>query len=270
MDISGVPPLFHNESGLVDVNIKEIPLGAILDCLKAEFGIQVNLHDPSIVSSRVSVRLMQKPLEEVIEAILKPVSYLLHREKNRFELIVLTGDYVQTGKQEGDTSKPELTAMLSKSTEDGKAVDVSTDSKSTQGPKSLDEFQPITLEQFLPDQPSLEGQDAADQSAAAQRYEEALLDRALAAIGSEYKQLHDDAIEQLVGLNDHRATEVLVEATRATTDSDARIQAVERLRMHAENLQLRDENSIDALKQLAEDADPKVSQIARQTLQGIQ
>ncbi|MGI0025444.1 MAG: hypothetical protein ACREA4_09925, partial [Nitrososphaera sp.] len=41
-------PLFLYENGLVDVNINEVPLGRILDQLKADFGIRVKLHDPSM------------------------------------------------------------------------------------------------------------------------------------------------------------------------------------------------------------------------------
>lgn len=267
-------PLFLHENGLVDVDINEVPLGTILDQFKAQFGIRVKLHDPSMAYSPVSIALKGSALEEAIKAVLKRVSYVLYPEGNSFVLIVLSTDQDTTRTHGRVTYEPEPTAhpaTLSDITEDGEFVDTFTGYKATWMPKSLDEFQPITMEGFSSGHTveGQEGTDPSEQLEAEQKYEEALIQRALAAINSQYEHLHEEATNQLIGVNDPRATEILVDASRTATDSISRAQAVDALRRHAENLQLTDVTSIDALKQLAEDRDLNVSNIARQALRGV-
>lgn len=267
-------PLFLYENGLLDVNINEVPLGTILDQFKAEFGIRVKLHDPSMAYSRVSIALKGSPLEVAIKAILKRVSYVFYPEGNSFVVIVLSTDQETIRTHGGVTYEPEPTAqpaVLSDITEDGEPVETFTSSKATRVPKSLDEFQPITMEGFSSGHTveGQEGTDPSEQLEAEQKYEEALIQRALAAINSQYEHLHEEATSQLIGVNDPRATETLIGATRTETDSISRAQAVDALRRHAENLQLTDVTSIDALEQLAEDRDLNVSTIAQRALRGV-
>lgn len=94
--------------------------------------------------------------------------------------------------------------------------------------------------------------------------------RALEVLKSDYKHLYAEAIEQLVGILDPRATQALVEAASTDTDAKSRAQAVEALWQHAAHLQFADATSVTALKQLAEDSDASVSKVARRALQDMQ
>lgn len=97
---------------------------------------------------------------------------------------------------------------------------------------------------------------------------EKLLNRALEAL-TEAKHIDHDVLEQLVGAQDPRATEVLVQAASGSSATESRVQAVEALWRHTADHAFGDENAVASLEQLAEDADPRVSTIAHQALQDM-
>lgn len=74
-------------------------------------------------------------------------------------------------------------------------------------------------------------------------------------------------IEQLVGAQDPRATDALVQAASRSSDGASRTQAVEALWRHAADHAFADEVAVASLEQLAIDREPRVSKIARQALQ---
>jgi hypothetical protein len=106
--------------------------------------------------------------------------------------------------------------------------------------------------------------------AVVQEHDKAILKRALDTLSSDYKHLYVEAINQMVGMDNPRATQALVEAASTGLDAKSRAQAVEALWQHAAHLQFADATSIDALKQFAEDSDANVSKIAHRALQDMQ
>ncbi|MGH6635691.1 MAG: hypothetical protein ACRED0_05990 [Gammaproteobacteria bacterium] len=94
------------------------------------------------------------------------------------------------------------------------------------------------------------------------------IERALEALAAA-KTIGQDMIEQLVGAQDPRATEVLVQAASGSSRTKSRAQAVEALWRHAADHAFGDETAVASLEQLAEDADPQVSTIAHQALQDM-
>jgi hypothetical protein len=115
--------------------------------------------------------------------------------------------------------------------------------------------------------------DPATELAKQQERKEALLHRALEALSLEHKPMHAEAIAQLVGMEDPRATQALVEvASNSGTAADvkSRVQAVEALWRHAADLRFSDEVSANALKQLTEDSNSQVAKIARRAVSSME
>lgn len=102
---------------------------------------------------------------------------------------------------------------------------------------------------------------------------EALLDHALAALTSKNKRMHAEAIDQLVGIKDTRATLALIEqAANNSTGADAtfRVMATKALWRHAADLGFNDEVSASALKHFTQDNDSKVAKVARQAVSSME
>lgn len=244
--------LFRVENGLVDLKIDKAPLGTILDRFQAEFDLQVKLYDPSLACSLVSIDLKGTRPTDAIKGIMKSISYALYPEGNSLVVIILSDDELSTSAHGNITGKPKPTTY-------SPSIKAS---KATQEPQSLDEFQPITMGEQ-------ENTDPSEQLKTEQKYQDALVQRALAAIDSGYESLREEAMSELIGVNDPLATETLINATRNGTDSISRAHAVDTLRQHLENLQYTDAVSIEALEQLAGDSDQNVSNIALQALQEL-
>jgi HEAT repeat protein len=134
----------------------------------------------------------------------------------------------------------------------------------------LEEFDPITMED--PFTAGDEGEDT-DRASSADNpaYNDALLQRALNALGSEHKDLYPYAIEQLADLKDPRATQALIDVALngAEQTPEVRRRAVAALSRPVEQLGSADMASTNALKQLAQDSDQEVRAIASQALQAI-
>ena len=89
-------------------------------------------------------------------------------------------------------------------------------------------------------------------------------------MNSEYLHLHAEAINQLQGIKDPRATQALMEAASTGMDMNLRAQAVEALRQHVADRQFADAQVVSTLKRLAADSDENISSIAHQALQDVQ
>jgi hypothetical protein len=75
------------------------------------------------------------------------------------------------------------------------------------------------------------------------------------------------AVEELTGINDPRATSALESVARSSAASDdERRRAAQALWHHAGDLQFSDSNANQALRQLANDGDPTVREIAKRAL----
>jgi hypothetical protein len=197
-----------------------------------------------------------------VQQILRGFSYALYRASHTLTLIVLstgvktTSSLALGGTPDGSTDPtPRLPAAVPRE----------------RVPQSLDEFQPIAVEEpsqereVAGDTPS----DPAEHEARDDVYHEALLHRALDALKSEHKHLHGEAINHLAGLEDPRAMQTLVQVALDGGGLDARLrlQAVGALVQHAENLQFTDSVPVDVLKTLSEDTDANVRSIAQRALQ---
>jgi hypothetical protein len=151
---------------------------------------------------------------------------------------------------------------------DPRPPDTPADERETDGPESLEEFELITMEE--PFTAGDEGEDT-DRASSADNpaYNEALLQRALNALGSEHKHLHRYAIEQLADLKDPRATQALIDVALNGAKQTPQVhrRAVAALSQRVEQLGSADTASANALKQLAQDSDQEVRNIASQALQ---
>jgi HEAT repeat protein len=92
------------------------------------------------------------------------------------------------------------------------------------------------------------------------------------ALRSEHRHLYEDAIDQLGVINDPRAVQALTDATgdRDDLDRSTRRRAVESLWQHATNTRFSDEISIQTLRQLSEDSDENIRNLARQALKEME
>jgi hypothetical protein len=261
------------KNGLIDANINDVSIRKILDELKVKTGTRISIYDPSIANSRVSATLKGIPLDKTIQIILEGFSYALYPLDDIYVVIVLSTDPKMVRTNRRVTSELKTTAQpknLSNATEEVEAQSVADDANNETVPKSLDKFQPITMEEHWLDHVVEESTEDSEQLTIERRYQEALIQRAHDAINSEHEHLYKEALNQLVGINDPRATEMLIDATRTETDWISRAQAVDALWQHAVNLQFSDDASINALKQLVGDSDESVNSIARRALLDIQ
>jgi hypothetical protein len=250
------------ENGLINARIDSAPLGTVLHELARKTGMQIHLADPVIANWPILASVEGIPLVEGVKRILEGFSYVFYPAEDVPVIIVLS-------------TRPDPAKLDVKTT----AVVLNTTSLAQphhtineDTPHSLDEFRPIAVEDAL-DLSRGDGQQElsqGDQSVAVQEYHEALLKRALDVLNSDYKHLHTEAINQLMGMNDPRVTEALIEAASTNQDAKFRAKAVEALWQHAAYLQFADETSVTALKQLAEDSDANVSKVARHALQDMQ
>jgi hypothetical protein len=97
---------------------------------------------------------------------------------------------------------------------------------------------------------------------------EETLNRATAALSQE-GQLNQQVLNQLEGIGDPRATQMLVQAASGVQNGRDRVRATEALWHHAADLQFADEASISALEQLATDTDARVQKTAQQALEDM-
>lgn len=268
----------HYDNSLVNADINNAPLGKVLRELALKSGMEINLSDPLIARGPVSVSIRAIPLEEAVQQILEGFSYALYRVSNRLVVIILSTqpNAIKTGLKTAviGVKRALLQPMPDKATSQDFNLATSTHSCSERAPQSLDEFQPITIED-VSSHPEAQGDRNAARSgrlAQEQQYKEALLRRALDALGFEHKHLHIEAINQLAGLEDPRASEALVEVATNSAGLDAqyRLEAVGTLWRHAQDLHYADVTSVNALKRLAEDSDKNVRRLARQALRDME
>jgi hypothetical protein len=248
------------ENGLIDARIDNAPIGEVLREIALKTGMQIRLTDPVIANWPVSASLKGISVAEGTKRILEGFSYVLYPAVNVPVVIVLSTppDPAKGGVK---TTAAALNSV---------PLAQPHDAISEEAPKSLDEFQPIAVGDafFGADGEQELGQE--ERLALVQEYNEALLKRALDVLKSDYKHLQAEAIKQLVGMNDPRVTQLLVEAASTGLDEKSRAQAVETLWRHAAHLRFADATLVTAIEQLAEDSDANVSKVAHNALQDMQ
>ena len=246
-----IKPFILYEDGLIDAVIDDATIREVLNEFKIKTGLQIYVNDPSITNMTISMKLNNFSLEKSIKIVLDGFSYVLYSIDERLVLILLSTNINKKNIHH------KVSSIIKLTTNNNAGI-----------PQSLDEFRMVTMEQF-PANSMMEGQGITEpdgEQISHKKYNEALLNRALDVINSSYDHLHQEAIDQLVGLDDHRATEVLVNATEIGNGYISRVQAVETLSRHAINLQFSDTSIVEVLRQLAEDNDESISKLARETL----
>jgi hypothetical protein len=240
------------DRGRIEVRAQEVPLGTVLRELARQSAGRVSFTDPAIAHWSVSVAVEGLPLVEGLKEILDGLSYAIYRSADTWRVMVLSSppDPASTGSQAAGTERPRLGA---------------------EGPPVLEAFPPPAREdealRALAE--GVQQEDSSTHLARHHEHQEALLHRALEALRSANPRRHAEALEHLVGMDDPRATQALVEV--ASTDGPAaneqvRVQAVSALWRHAADLQFRDDVAAQALRQLAEDGNSEVAEVARQAV----
>lgn len=265
---SGTPLILHYSQGHIDAQITAMPLRRVLTGLSTKTGLQTRVIDPQIGDYPVTSMLQAVPLTEAIAELLDGFSYAMYAEGATLTLSVLSTPPKRKPSPISVARAISPAASQGALPADPRPPDTPADERKTDGPESLEEFEPITMEE--PFTAGDEGEDA-DRASSADNaaYNEALLQRALNALGSEHKNLHPYAIEQLADLKDPRATQALIDVALNGAKQTPQVhrRAVAALSQRVEELGSADTASTDALKQLAQDSDQEVRNIASQALQ---
>jgi hypothetical protein len=274
-------PSIRYDRGLIDAQTDNVPVGRVLSELARQSGVQVSFTDPAIAQWPVSISVEGLPLVEGIKGVLNGFSYAIYRVADTSRVIVLSTqpDPTRTGIKTASTERRRGSATAapdkrSPTTQDPAAAPL-IPMRGEGVPPSLDAFQPNARgDESLGSIAEVGRQvDPATELAKQQEHKEALLRRALDALSSEHKPMHAEAIDQLVGMEDPRATQALVEvASNSGTAADvkSRVQAVEALWRHAADLRFSDEVSANALRQFAEDSNSQVAKIARRAVSSME
>lgn len=252
-------------NGLVNADINGSPLGHVLRELAGETGARFTLRDPTMATRPVSAIIKRQPFHLAVRRVLAGLSYVTHPSAGSRlpEVIVLAKP--NTEPQTGAASNASLTIEGS-----SRARVAGTDGD-RHAPQSLDEFRPIPIQEADPqgDGDGARDDDPESQDAKTQRYEELVLQRALDALQSDHAQLYTQAVDPLVASKDARATQALIQAAGRTDTKESRIQAVDALWRHASTLEFADDDTVNALKQLAGDNDQKIGEVAKRALEDM-
>ena len=249
------PAPLRYEHGAVTGRLESVPLGQVLAQLEEQTGLRARLIDPASESWPVSAVLQATPLERAVRKILDGFSYVLQSGPEGLEVIVLAAPRrtAATTVEGADSGSARAPAGASRS-------------ERARSPQTLDDLAPIAEHEGSPSAPAKEA--GTVNPTQPQRYNEAMLHRALDALRTDQKGLHVEAMKQLATLDDPRAAEALREVVLRTAADDAehRFQAVSALVQHAELTQFGDRASVTLLQQLARDHDGDVRGLAVEAL----
>jgi hypothetical protein len=142
-------------------------------------------------------------------------------------------------------------------------------------PYDLDEFMPLPEQELVKEEPEQSpgggALSAEEQAAWEERRRQAQLERSLSALYTEHSHLRAMAVEELTGIDDPRATRALESVARSDAASnDEQRRAAQALWHHAADLQFSDSIANQAIRQLADDGDPAVREIAKQALNDME
>lgn len=233
---------------LISGRIQNVALGVVLDTLVRNVGLRVRFIDPAIALQPVSTLLHRSRLEGAVTEILYGFSYALSSDARETAVVVLS------------------TPPSSRAHNLTRSINVA------DSPSTLEEFEKIDIAEVTYDDYANGAADGGlQQNAKENEYNEARLERALKALESDQKQIHGEALEEIVGLKDPRASRALAEAVVRAADADAqnRYEVVAALVRHVEGTQEFDANVVDVLQQLASDSDSNIRGIASQALSAM-
>lgn len=242
------------DQGLLSARILNVPVAEVCRELVLKTGVRC-VSSPPAATLAVSAIFKGLTLQEGIKKILAGCSYVIHPagETGELEIKVLNSSEDREWKDKG---REEWRAIGSERSEPA--------FQSAGMPQPYEESHAVEME-F--DQ---EAQSVGEWDTTEHEHEEALLQNVLNTLNSADRQVYTDTLTLLQGIDDPRATELLVEAALTSKkDSQAQVRAVEILSQHAAILGYRDEASVSALKQLADGSDSQAAAIARQALQSM-
>lgn len=250
--------------GLIDARMREIKLGQLLDALEARLGLRSKLNDPSMADLPISVDLRAVPLEHALPIILKGFSYAIYPAEGTLAVSVLSTPPKSHGKNRQITASPRESVELAS----GEALEPQEGE-----PTSLDEFQAIAPEEGSAPMLDLSEEGSNNPSSdpeSHQRYREAVVDRALAALASGPHHLKQEAINQLASLEDPKATDALLQAVNGNVGLDAalRVEAIAALGQNAADAGFNND-AVDTLKRLAQGSDAQLSAVAKEALGSV-
>jgi hypothetical protein len=243
----------------------------------------VLLGDQRWANQAIFAQVNKKSLDKALARILRDYSYAVcpvaGSDMLKVTIILKRGKDTPTPATARSNSSDTLvksqpsgaSAMTGKEAADAKSSsDAKRESDSPKAayvPHDLDDYMP------LPDQGPVDLGSEKDPaggdlgSVDEQATQEARLERSLSALDSEYDHLRSMAVEELVGMNDPRATSALESIARSGDASvDVRRQATQALWHHAADLEFADSAANSALKRLAQDKDPSIQAIADRAL----
>lgn len=254
------------DKGLLAARILNTPLAEVGRELAHKTGARFILSDPRLPTLPVSATFKGLPLREGIRKILAGFSYAVYpsAETGQLEVNVLAAP-------EGPAAKNPAAAGGGPASRTGTHVadNAPLPPASVAGiPPSLEDLRAVEMEV----DPEARLAREHETQAREQNPQEALLQHALKALNSGNPQLHTETLALLQGIDDPRATEMLIAAALNgdAQDSKAQVQAVEILWRHVAYLEFRDEAAVDALKQLAYGSDSQAAEVARQALQSME
>jgi hypothetical protein len=240
------------DQGLLSARILNVPVAEMCRELVRKTGVRC-VPSPPAATLGVSAIFKGLALQEGIKKILAGCSYVIYPagETGELEIKVLNSSEDREWKDRG---REEWHVIGSERSEPA--------FQSAGMPQPYEESHSVEME-F--DQ---EAQSVGEWNMTEHEHEEALLQNALNTLNSGDGQLRTDTLTLLQGIDDPRATELLVEAALTSKkDNQAQVRAVEILSQHAVILGYRDEASVNALKQLADDSDSQAAEVARQALE---
>jgi hypothetical protein len=248
----------HYQKGIIEAEISDAPLGQVARELEARTQTRVILTDPESAGWRISAFVKAKSFGEGIRQILNGYSYVIYPVGAETPVIVVLSTRRNLPTPAaipvayGPAHGPAPSAVPQEEIEAQAESDAELEAEALAAEEDHDA-------------------DAVASLAEEQQQNEVLLTKALAMLRSNDRQLHAQAIDQLVGINDPRATQALIRAANGTgADLRSRLQAVESLWNHAADLGFSDQASVNALRQLATDRNTDVRNIARRALVDMQ
>lgn len=273
------------EDGLLSAVINGASLKKVVQGLEEVTGVKfVLLGDARWANQAIFVQVNKKPLDKALARILRDYSYAVSpmagSDMPKVTIVLKKGtpppatarsdasDSLVRSEPSGTSAVTGNKAAGAKRSSDAKkAADVT-----AYVPYDLDDYMPLLdegLGDFGPEQDPAgdEPGSVEEQAAREELRQEARLERSLSALDSEHPHLRSMAVEELVGMNDPRATSALESVARSGNVSvDERRQAAQALWHHAADLEFADSAANEALRQLAQGSDPSIQAIAERAL----
>lgn len=240
--------LFWYKADLLNGHAEKEPLEKVLAELSKTSGLDYVLKYKPEEEETVTFRIQGKTLADSLKEVLTNYNYVFIPAANAGEaskLILLRRVFEEA-------EEPEL--MLEE-----ELPGVASDSKPAE-PWSLDEFQKLesaSRENMTPEQwEALEREER-----------EQKMNRALDALDTEHRGLKEDAIGELMGVDNPEATDALLNTALNGEDTGLQQFAAEALWRHAADLEFKNPQANQALQTLAEKGDAITKEYARKALE---